>query len=186
MGGHPATLPFVLRTLQQLLSPGKAENSEQEQRSWVGSGRTMGASHQTDLRCMGVSCIGPFTPHRSSASNEMRIYLFLCVSDAPEALQAAGLRLMSRLWQASGGRAYPQLRAAVIGGLPRKSDGCRMVSRSQHSDLVPENISLAPMLNLKRSTVPLLLYCPCPPCRLCSTRAAAGHGSAGGASRVPA
>ncbi|KAL4447386.1 hypothetical protein ABPG75_004605 [Micractinium tetrahymenae] len=56
MGRHPATLPFVLRTLQQLLSP-----------------------------------------------------------DAPEALQAAGLRLMCRLWQASGGRAYPQLRAVVIG-----------------------------------------------------------------------
>ncbi|KAL4440636.1 hypothetical protein ABPG75_003637 [Micractinium tetrahymenae] len=56
MGRHPAMLPFVLRTLQQLLSP-----------------------------------------------------------DAPEALQAAGLRLMSRLWQASGGRTYPWLRAAVIG-----------------------------------------------------------------------
>ena len=33
------------------------------------------------------------------------------------ALQAAGLRLMSRLWQASSGRAYPQLRSAIIGGL---------------------------------------------------------------------
>ena len=30
-------------------------------------------------------------------------------------LQAAGLRLLCHLWHTSGGRAYPQLRAAVIG-----------------------------------------------------------------------
>ena len=30
-------------------------------------------------------------------------------------LQAAGLRLLCRLWHSSGGRAYPQLRTAVIG-----------------------------------------------------------------------
>lgn len=34
---------------------------------------------------------------------------------ATELLQAAGLRLLCRLWQSSGGRAYPQLRTAVIG-----------------------------------------------------------------------
>lgn len=45
----------------------------------------------------------------------------LLSSDAPEALQAAGLRLLSRLWQVCGARAYPPLRAAVIGkGLVRK------------------------------------------------------------------
>lgn len=46
----------------------------------------------------------------------------LCAPDAPEALQAAGLRLMSRLWRASGGRAYAQLRTAVIGGWLARCD----------------------------------------------------------------
>jgi hypothetical protein len=40
---------------------------------------------------------------------------YLCPAGAPDLLQAAGLRLLSRLWSSSGGRAYEQLRAAVIG-----------------------------------------------------------------------
>jgi hypothetical protein len=39
-----------------------------------------------------------------------------CVAaDAPEVLQAAGLRLLCRLWRTAGGRLYPQLRTAIIG-----------------------------------------------------------------------
>ncbi|PRW05754.1 RST1 isoform X1 [Chlorella sorokiniana] len=73
-GHHPAALPFVLRTLQPLLSAG-----------------------------------------------------------TPEVLQAAGLRLLCRLWHTSGGRAYQQLRGAVIGyAAPGQSPGLALrVARAE-------------------------------------------------------
>ncbi|KAI3425383.1 hypothetical protein D9Q98_009147 [Chlorella vulgaris] len=53
--------------------------------------------------------------HPSALPFVLRSLQPLLVAGAPDLLQAAGLRLLSRLWSSSGGRAYEQLRAAVIG-----------------------------------------------------------------------
>ncbi len=66
------------------------------------------------------------------------------VAGTPEVLQAAGLRLLCRLWHTSGGRAYQQLRAAVIGevtlldALPSKAHSILLLrSLSNLPDLSP-------------------------------------------------
>ena len=97
-GRHPAALPFVLRSLQPLLGAGAC---------WL-----VGV-----VPCLEpAGCICRCTVPRvlPSCSNHLPAPR-LPPAGTPEVLQAAGLRLLCRLWHASGGRAYPQLRAAVIG-----------------------------------------------------------------------
>lgn len=94
---------------------------------------------------------------------------------APEVLQAAGLRLLCRLWHASGGRAYPQLRAAVIGEQQARQQDAPMECRLT----CPASLCFPPAR-------------PCQPnhlaavCRVCAAWRVAGAGAAAGAGRVPA